>query len=145
MSESFHIPLMSELAAEGRQPEILFWVGCAGSYDARAQKVTIALARILHEVGIDFAILGSEESCTGDPARRAGNEFLFQMSALQNIEVLKMYEVKKIVTICPHCFNTLKNEYPELGGHYEVVHHTQLLQGLIDEGRLKLQGGGVFE
>lgn len=136
---------MAELAAEGKQPDILFWVGCAGSFDDRAQRVTVAFVKILQAVGIDYAILGNEESCTGDPARRAGNEFLFQMTALQNIEVLNGYGIKKIVATCPHCFNTLKNEYPELGGHYEVIHHTQLLQSLIDEGRLKMKEGGVFE
>lgn len=139
------IPTMAQMASEGQQPEILFWVGCAGSFDSRAQKVTVAFCKILNAVGMDFAILGNEESCTGDPARRAGNEFLFQMQALQNIEVLNMYEVKKIVTACPHCFNTLKNEYPALGGNYEVVHHTQLLQQLIDEGRIKMQEGGAFK
>lgn len=138
------IPTMADLAAEGRSPEILFWVGCAGSFDSRAQKVTVAFCKIMNAVGLDFAILGNEESCTGDPARRAGNEFLFQMQALQNIEVLNMYEVKKIVTACPHCFNTLKNEYPALGGDYEVVHHTQLLQSLINEGRIKMKEGGEF-
>ena len=136
-----NVPIMSDLAAEGKKPEILFWVGCAGSFDARAQRVTKALASILHNVGIDYAILGNEESCTGDPARRAGNEFVFQMSALQNIETLNMYGVEKIVTACPHCFNTLKNEYPALGGNYEVIHHTKLLQGLIEEGKLKAEGG----
>ncbi|MEM0991938.1 MAG: (Fe-S)-binding protein [Bacteroidota bacterium] len=140
-----HIPTMAECAAEGKQPEILFWVGCAGSYDDRAQKIMVAFAKILNEVGVDFAILGNEEACTGDPARRAGNEFVFQMSALQNIEILNSYEVKKIVAACPHCFNTLKNEYPELGGNYDVIHHTQLLQELIDEGRLKMKEGGAFE
>lgn len=132
---------MAELAAEGRQPEVLFWVGCAGSFDDRAQKVTVAFAKILQKAGVDFAILGQEESCTGDPARRAGNEFLFQMLAQQNIAVLNMYEVKKIVTACPHCFNVLKNEYPVLGGNYEVMHHTQFLQSLLAEGRLKIEGG----
>ncbi len=136
---------MADMAAEGKEPEILFWVGCAGSFDDRAQKVTVALCKILNEVGIQFAILGKEESCTGDPARRAGNEFLFQMQALQNIQVLDGYNIKKIVTACPHCFNTLKNDYPALGGHYEVIHHTQLLQQLIDEGRLKMKEGGAFE
>ncbi len=145
MSKELRIPTMAEYAAEGKTPEVLFWVGCAGSYDDRAQKVSVAFAKILNEIGIDFAILGNEESCTGDPARRAGNEFLFQMSALQNIQILDGYEIKKIVTTCPHCFNTIKNEYPELGGHYEVIHHTQFLQKLINEGRLKLKGGGVFE
>lgn len=136
---------MAELAAEGKEPEILFWVGCAGSFDARAQKVSLAFARILNEVGMNFAILGNEESCTGDPARRAGNEFVFQMTAIQNIETLNGYNIKKIVTACPHCFNTLKNEYPALGGHYEVIHHSQLLQQLIDEGRIKMTGGGTFK
>lgn len=132
---------MAELAAEGRQPEVLFWVGCAGSFDDRAQRVTRAFAELLQNAGVDFAILGQEESCTGDPARRAGNEFLFQMLAQQNVAVLNMYEVKKIVTACPHCFNTLKNEYPVLGGNYEVVHHTQFLLQLLKEGRLKVEGG----
>ncbi|MBE2206716.1 MAG: (Fe-S)-binding protein [Saprospiraceae bacterium] len=136
---------MAEMAAAGESPEILFWVGCAGSYDARAQKVTLAFAEILQKAGISFAILGNEERCTGDPARRAGNEFVFQMLALQNIETLNMYGVKKIVTACPHCFNTLKNEYPALGGHYEVIHHTQLIQQLIAEGRVKMKEGGAFK
>ena len=136
-----HIPTMAELAAEGRQPEVLFWVGCAGSFDDRAQRVTVAFAKLLQKAGVDFAILGQEEGCTGDPARRAGNEFLFQMLAQQNVTVLNMYEVKKIVTACPHCFNIIKNEYPVLGGHYEVMHHTQFLQSLLAEGRLKIEGG----
>lgn len=130
-----------ELAAEGRTPEILFWVGCAGSFDERAQKVTRAFAKILNHCNIDFAILGMEESCTGDPAKRAGNEFLFQMQAMNNIAVMNGYGIKRIVTACPHCFNTIKNEYPGLGGNYEVVHHTQLLQELIDNGTLKVEGG----
>ena len=129
------------MAAENMKPEILFWVGCAGSYDARAQRVTKALSKILQNVGIDFAILGTEESCTGDPARRAGNEFIFQMTANQNVQTMNMYGVKKIVTACPHCFNTIKNEYPSLGGHYDVIHHTQLISTLMDEGRLKVEGG----
>jgi len=139
------IPTMSEMAANGQQPEILFWVGCAGSYDQRYQKVTRAFAKILSEVGISFAVLGEEETCTGDPARRAGNEFLFQMQAVSNIQVLNNYQVKTIVTACPHCFNTLKNEYPELGGDYEVLHHSTFLQRLIDDGRLIVKGGGSFK
>jgi len=135
------IKVMSEMAAENLKPEILFWVGCAGSYDARAQRVTKALSTILQNVGIDFAILGTEESCTGDPARRAGNEFVFQMTANQNVQTMNMYDVKKIVTACPHCFNTIKNEYPALGGHYDVVHHTQLISTLIEDGRLTIEGG----
>ena len=136
---------MSEYAERGETPEVLFWVGCAGSYDARAQKITKAFVQILNEADVKFAILGKEEACTGDPARRAGNEFIFQMSALQNIEVLNMYNVQKIVTTCPHCFNIIKNEYPELGGTYEVIHHTQFLQGLIDEGRIKMKETGTFK
>lgn len=136
---------ISELQSEGRTPEILFWVGCAGSFDTRAQKVTKALCEILNHAGVEFAILGNEERCTGDPARRAGNEFLFQMTAMMNIETLNMYGVKKIVAACPHCFNVLKNEYPALGGNYEVVHHTQLLQELITSGRLKMKEGGAFQ
>ncbi len=132
---------MSEFLAAGEAPELLFWVGCAGSFDERAQKITRALAKILDRAGVSFAVLGTEESCTGDPAKRAGNEFLFQMQAMMNIQVLNGYEVKRIVTACPHCFNTLKNEYPQLGGNYEVVHHSMLLQSLINEGRLKVQGG----
>ncbi|MEN9298277.1 MAG: hypothetical protein RLZZ429_590 [Bacteroidota bacterium] len=136
---------MAEMAMNGETPEILFWVGCAGSFDQRAQKITKAFASILDKVGMRYAILGKEEACTGDPARRAGNEFLFQMMAYQNIQVLNGYGIKKIVTTCPHCFNTLKNEYPELGGNYEVIHHTTLLQQLIDEGRIQLKEGGAFK
>jgi len=132
---------MAEAQAEGREPEVLFWVGGAGSFDARAQKVTKAFTKILQSAGVDFAILGTEESCTGDPARRAGNEFVFQMMALQNIEVLNMYNVKHIVTACPHCFNTIKNEYPALGGTYDVVHHTSYINNLLKEGRLSISGG----
>ncbi|PSL46445.1 Cysteine-rich domain-containing protein [Chitinophaga niastensis] len=140
-----HIKTMAEYAASGETPEVLFWVGCAGSFDQRAQKITKALATILEKVGIQFAILGKEESCTGDPARRAGNEFIFQMMAQNNIQLLNMYGVKKIVTACPHCFNTLKNEYPALGGNYEVIHHTTFLQSLIDEGKIKMQEDGTFK
>jgi heterodisulfide reductase subunit D len=136
-----HIKTMAEFAAEGKSPEVLFWVGCAGSFDQRAQKVTVAFSKILQACGIEFAILGQEETCTGDPARRAGNEFVFQMLAQQNVQVLNMYGVKKIVAACPHCFNILRNEYPALGGHYEVLHHTQYLQQLLDDGRLKIEGG----
>ncbi|MBT5787966.1 MAG: (Fe-S)-binding protein [Flavobacteriaceae bacterium] len=132
---------MAELAAQGKQPEVLFWVGCAGSFDERAKKITKAFVKLLIKAEVSFAVLGPEESCTGDPAKRAGNEFLFQMQAMTNIEVLNGYEVKKIVTACPHCFNTLKNEYPGLGGKYEVVHHTQFLKQLLDEGKLKVEGG----
>ncbi len=141
MSEGIKVPTMASLFAEGKQPEILFWVGCAGSFDDRAKKITKAFVKILNQAGVDFAVLGTEESCTGDPAKRAGNEFLFQMQAVTNIEVMNAYEVKRIVTTCPHCFNTLKNEYPGLGGNYEVVHHTQLINQLLEEGRLSVKGG----
>ena len=135
------VATLAECLAEGRSPEILFWVGCAGSFDERAKKITKAFVNLLNNAGVDFAVLGAEESCTGDPAKRSGNEFLFQMQAMTNIEVMNAYEVKKIVTTCPHCFNTLKNEYPELGGNYQVVHHTQLLRDLLDEGKLTIAEG----
>ncbi|MFT5104004.1 MAG: heterodisulfide reductase subunit D [Candidatus Latescibacterota bacterium] len=141
MSEAIKVPTMAEYMAEGKKPEVLFWVGCAGSFDDRAKKITKAFVKLLHSAGVDFAVLGTEESCTGDPAKRSGNEFLFQMQAMPNIEALNAYEVKKIVTACPHCFNTIKNEYPELGGNYEVMHHTQFLKSLMNEGRLKVEGG----
>lgn len=140
-----HVPTVAELFANGQQPEVLFWVGCAGSFDQRAQKITKAFATILNKVGISYAILGKEEMCTGDPARRAGNEFMFQMMAYQNIQVLNNYAIKKIVTACPHCFNILKNEYPALGGQYEVIHHTVFLQQLINEGKVKMKEGGSFK
>jgi heterodisulfide reductase subunit D len=140
-----NVPTMAQMVNEGKTPEVLFWVGCAGSFDQRAQKITKAFATILTKVGINYAILGKEEMCTGDPARRAGNEFMFQMMAYQNIQLLNGYGIKKIVTACPHCFNTLKNEYPELGGNYEVIHHASFLQQLIDEGKIKLAEGGVFK
>ncbi|HXB42857.1 MAG TPA: (Fe-S)-binding protein [Puia sp.] len=139
------VPTMAELFTKNESPEVLFWVGCAGSFDQRAQKITKAFAMILDKVGIRFAILGKEEMCTGDPARRAGNEFLFQMMAYQNIEMLNKYGIKKIVTACPHCFNILKNEYPELGGNYEVIHHSVFLQLLIEQGKIKLKEGGSFK
>lgn len=141
MSEAIKVPTMAEMLVQGDAPEVLFWVGCAGSFDDRAKKITKALVKILHKSGVKFAVLGTEEACTGDPAKRAGNEFLFQMQAMMNIQVLNGYEVKKIVTACPHCFNTIKNEYPELGGHYEVVHHTQMINDLMKSGRIKVQGG----
>jgi len=137
----YSVPVMSDLVAEGKTPDVVFWVGCAGSFDQRAQRVTIAFVKILNHLGVNFAVLGTEEACTGDPARRAGNEFVFQMLAQQNIAVLNGYEVKKIVTTCPHCFNIIKNEYPALGGSYEVLHHSQYLQQLINAGQLKIEGG----
>ena len=140
MSE-FKVRTMAVVVSAGETAEILFWVGCAGSFDERAQKITKAIAKILHASGIKFAILGTEEACTGDPAKRAGNEFLFQMMAMQNISTLNMYGVTKIVTGCPHCYNTLKNEYPELGGNYEVLHHTTLINQLLNEGKITISGG----
>ena len=142
---SLHVPTMSEMLAKGETPEILFWVGCAGSFDDRAKKITKALVKILNHCKVNFAVLGTEESCSGDPAKRAGNEFTFQMQAMMNIQVLNGYEVKKIVSSCPHCFNTLKNEYPELGGNYEVLHHTQLIQDLINTGKLGLEGSETYK
>ena len=139
------IKTMAEYMMEGSEPEILFWVGCAGSFDQRAQRITKAFVTILNKIGIPFAILGKEEMCTGDPARRAGNEFLFQMMAYNNIQVLNGYGIKKIVTACPHCFNILKNEYPALGGEYEVIHHATYLQSLIDEGKIVMKEGGAFK
>jgi Fe-S oxidoreductase len=139
------VPIMADLAGRGESPEILFWVGCSGSFDQRAQKITRAFTSILNQTGIRYAILGREEMCTGDPARRSGNEFVFQMMAYQNIQTLNLYQVRKIVTTCPHCFNILKNEYPELGGKYEVIHHTQFLQELLDDGKIRLKEQGSFQ
>ena len=142
MSEQkLKVPTMAAMSAAGEKPEVLFWVGCAGSFDDRAKKITKAFVQILNKAGVSFAVLGTEESCTGDPAKRAGNEFLFQMQAMTNIEVMNGYGVGKVVTACPHCFNTIKNEYPGLGGNYEVVHHTQFLRRLLEEGKISLEGG----
>lgn len=141
MENTLKVPTMAELFAAGQQPEVLFWVGCAGSFDDRAKKITKAFVKILNKANVSFAVLGTEESCSGDPAKRSGNEFLFQMQAVTNIEVMNAYEVKKVVTACPHCFNTIKNEYPGLGGNYEVVHHTQFLKDLLEEGRISMEGG----
>ena len=140
-----NVPTMAEMAAKGESPEILFWVGCAGSFDERYKRVTKAFVKILQAVGIRFAVLGTEETCTGDPARRAGNEFLFQMQAMNNIQVMNGYGIKKVVTACPHCFNTIRNEYKELGGDYEVIHHSVFLQQLINEGKIKLKDGETFK
>ena len=134
-----NVPTLKELSQNGLDPEILFWVGCAGSFDERAKKITKSFVKLLNKANISFGILGIEESCTGDPAKRAGNEFLYQMQAVSNIETLNSYNFKKIVTTCPHCFNTIKNEYPSLGGNYDVIHHTQLLDDLIKNGKIKVQ------
>ena len=136
-----NVPTLAQLQSEGKKAEIVFWVGCAGSFYDRAKKITKAFVKLLNQTEVSFAVLGTEESCSGDPAKRSGNEFLFQMQALQNIATLNAYEVTKIVTTCPHCFNTLKNEYPDLGGNYEVIHHTQLLKKLLKEEKLTIQGG----
>ena len=134
-----NVPTLKELSQNGLDPEILFWVGCAGSFDERAKKITKSFVKLLNKANISFGVLGIEESCTGDPAKRAGNEFLYQMQAVSNIETLNSYNFKKIVTTCPHCFNTIKNEYPSLGGNYDVIHHTQLLDDLIKNGKIKVQ------
>lgn len=139
------VPTMAEMAARGETPDVLFWVGCAGSFDEKAQRITRAFAKILTAAKVKFAVLGAEEGCTGDPARRAGNEFLFQMMAANNLNILNGYNIKRIVTACPHCFHTLKNEYPELGGHFDVMHHSVFLQQLIDEGRIVIKEGGAFK
>ena len=139
------VPIMADISSRGETVDVLFWVGCAGAYDDRYQKVTRDFVKILHNLKISYAVLGIEESCTGDPAKRAGNEFLFQMQAVKNIETLNAYNVNKVVTACPHCFNVLKNEYPDLGGNYEVLHHSTFLQQLINEGKLKLKDGGVYK
>ena len=137
-TQKIEIPVMADLFAKGEKPEYLFWVGCAGAFDDRYKKVARAFAKILTHLKVSYAVLGKEESCTGDPARRAGNEMLYQMQALQNIEVLNAYEVKKIITICPHCYNIFKNEYPDLGGNYEVINYVQFLDKAIREGKLKI-------
>ncbi len=139
--QEIQVPIMADVAAEGKTIDVLFWVGCAGSFDDRAQRITRDFIKILHACEVNYAVLGPEESCTGDPAKRAGNEFLFQMQAMQNIEVLNSYEIKRIVTACPHCFNTIKNEYPQLGGEYEVMHHSQFLNELLASGKMAVQGG----
>jgi heterodisulfide reductase subunit D len=139
MSEQLKVPTMAEFMAEGKQPEILFWVGSAGSYDDRAKKITKAFVKVLHEANVDFAVLGTEESATGDVAKRVGNEFLFQMQAVMNIEVLNGYGIKRIVTCDPHSYNCIKNEYSGLGGSYDVMHHTQFIKELLNEGRLVLK------
>ncbi|MCK5825358.1 MAG: (Fe-S)-binding protein [Ichthyobacteriaceae bacterium] len=140
-TNKMYVPTMAELTAEGKKPDVLFWVGCAGSYDERAKKITRAFVKILNAANVNFAVLGTEESCSGDPAKRAGNEFLFQMQAMTNIEIMNAYEVEKVVTACPHCYNTIKNEYSKLGGNYEVVHHTEMLQQLINDKKLTIEEG----
>jgi heterodisulfide reductase subunit D len=135
---TIEIPVMADLFARGEQPEYLFWVGCAGAFDDRYKKVARAFAKVLTHLGVSYAVLGKEESCTGDPARRAGNEMLYQMQALQNIEIFKMYNVRKVLTICPHCYNIFKNEYPDLGADFEVIHYVHLMDEYIKNGKLKL-------
>ena len=130
---------------EPLESEFLYWVGCAGSFDDKNKKVSRAMAQLLTMAKVSFSILGPSEMCTGDPARRSGNEYIFQMLAAQNIETLNSMGVKKIITQCPHCFNTLGNEYPQLGGHYEVIHHSQLLEWLIDQGKLDMSNSELNE
>lgn len=143
--EKIQVPTLAELKEKNEKADLLFWVGCAGSFDDRAKKITKAMVKILNHCKISFAVLGKEETCTGDPAKRAGNDFLFQLQALQNIKTLEDYGVKHIITACPHCFNTLKNEYPALGGNYKVQHHSEFLQELIDQNKLILKEGGTFK
>lgn len=140
-AEGLDIPTMAELFERGERPEVLFWVGCMGSFDDRAKKISVSFARIMKAAGIKFAILGQEESCNGDPARRMGNEYLWQMLAQQNIETLDRYEVQTVVTTCPHCFHQIGNEYPQLGGHYEVIHHSTYIERLMQDGRIPLRDG----
>ena len=135
-----NVPTLAEFIAEEKKPEVLFWIGCAGSFDERAKKITKSFVKILQKAEVSFAVLGAEETCTGDPAKRTGNEFLFQMQAIKNIKVMNAYEVTRIVTTCPHCFNTLKNEYPSLGGKYEVMHHTTFINTLLKEERFTISG-----
>jgi Fe-S oxidoreductase/nitrate reductase gamma subunit len=137
-ADGLEIPTMAELVERGERPEILFWVGCMGSFDDRSKKISVAFARILRAAGVPFAILGQEETCNGDPARRMGNEYLYQMLAKQNIETLDRYDVKTIVTFCPHCFHQIGNEYPQLGGNYEVIHHSTYIERLLEAGRVPL-------
>ncbi len=138
-AEGLDIPRMESVdTSSGSEPPLLYWIGCAGSFDDRNKKITLAMVKILRAAGVDFAILGKEEGCTGDPARRTGNEYLFQMLAANNVEVLNRYKVQKILTHCPHCYHTLKSEYPDFGGKFELIHHTQFIEGLVNSGKLKL-------
>lgn len=141
-AEGMDIPTMAEMIERGERPEVLFWVGCMGSFDDRAKKIAVAFARVLQAANVRFAILGQEEKCNGDPARRMGNEYLYQMLARDNIETLDRYGVKTIVTNCPHCFHQIGNEYPQLGGNYEVIHHSTYIEKLLEEDRLPLNGEG---
>lgn len=138
------VPLMADLHALGKTPEYLFWVGCAGAFDDRYQKVTAAFAKILGFLGVDFAVLGPEETCTGDPARRAGNEMLYQMQALQNLETFRRYGIRRILTICPHCYNVFRNEYPDLGDTPETINYLQFLDRCFMEGKLRIDAS-VFD
>lgn len=139
MSE-LQVKTMAEFMQEGKEADILFWVGSAGSFDDRAKKITKAFVQIMNKAGVNFGVLGTEESSSGDAAKRAGNEFLFQMQAMMNIEVMNAYNVKRIVTTCPHSYNTLKNEYKGLGGDYKVQHHTEFITELLSEGKLSITG-----
>ena len=142
-TRKIEVPVMSDLFAKGEKPEFLFWVGCAGAFDDRYKKVVRAFTKILTHLNVSYAVLGKEETCTGDPARRAGNEMLFQMQAMQVISTLKSYDVLKIITICPHCYNTFKNEYPDLEGNFEVINYLHFILRFIEEGRLKTDAMGL--
>jgi Fe-S oxidoreductase len=133
------IPTMAEMAERNERPEVLYWVGCMGSFDDRSKKTTVAFAKILKAAGVNFAILGQEEKCNGDAARRMGNEYLYQMLAKENIETLERYGVKTVVTACPHCFHQIGNEYPQFGGNYDVVHHSTYIESLMAAGRVPLR------
>ena len=144
-THKIEVPVMADLYGRGEKPEYLFWVGCAGAFDDRYKKVVRAFTKILTHLKVSFAVLGKEESCSGDPARRAGNEMLYQMQALQNIETFEAYEVKKIIAVCPHCYNIFRNEYPDLGGNYEVINYLQLICRFIDEAKLNLDRAVLWE
>ncbi|MFN0100353.1 MAG: heterodisulfide reductase-related iron-sulfur binding cluster [Gemmatimonadaceae bacterium] len=138
-ADGMNIPTMAEMAGRGEQPEVLYWVGCMGSFDDRAKKTTVAFAQIMQAAGVKFAILGQEEKCNGDPARRMGNEYLYQMLAKDNVETLERYGVKTVVTACPHCFHQIGNEYPQFGGNYDVVHHSTYIEHLMALGRVPIR------
>ncbi|MEA1887405.1 MAG: (Fe-S)-binding protein [Bacteroidota bacterium] len=136
-TKKINVPVMADLLSRGEKAEYLFWVGCAGAFDDRYKKVAAAFAKILTYLDVSYAVLGKEETCTGDPARRAGNEMVYQMQALQNIETFKSYDIKKIITICPHCYNTFKNEYPDLGADFEVISYVSFLADMLNSGKLR--------
>ena len=137
-TRKIEVPVMADLFAKGEKPEYLLWVGCAGAFDDRYKKVVRAFAKILTHLEVSYSVLGKEETCTGDPARRAGNEMVYQMQALQNIETFKAYDIKKVITICPHCYNIFKNEYPDLGADFEVISYVSFLVSMLRSGKLEI-------